>query len=513
MRVALRGAAVAAGIGLGFFLIVGWRQLTFPLQLESLEETILLHAERLASGAWTYPPPSADFVALAYNPGLYLLLWPALKVFHPSLFLLRLPGGLASLALAGIFGYLLFRRTGSRCWFLIGAVVPVVAMRSFDCNLMTGHADTIVVALALSGAFLLQGRRLPLPGSDRDLLAAAVLICAFWFKQNAAVIAAGVGLYFLLRNWRSAWRPLGVLLMFGPVAYLLAGPRLLGPDFLNATSRVPASWSRWDLEVPLRFLGFLLFWWAVPLGVAVWVWLRSARTGQLLREPVVFLLPFALATGLIGALDPGSSDNVFSLAGAWLLVVFLQEIGPALRSGAPGRARRAGVVGLAMAGAMLTHDIRDWNTPEGAEAAYADFLGTIRQLDAPIYLPWIGALDDSIPLTARAHWVALEDRCRGPNQCAPSDPFVRAMLAPVADAPAPAYVLTSSRLEDDHLLSWLTAGYALRCDFGQRWRALQELPHRFGARYPRFLYGKRAIQVIRLGHPTPPRVDVPLESP
>lgn len=484
----LHAAALVAGVGLVFFLIVAWRQLNFPLQLEAMELTILQHAQRLAAGLPIYPRPSADFVALAYNPGLYLLIGPLLKVVPASLFLLRLPDFLASVVLILLFGYVLLCLTRDWRWALAGALLPVLATRSFDCNLVTGHADILVIAIALVGALLMQGRRMPLHISDRELAAAALLASAFWFKQNAAIMAVGVASLFLLRDWRQAWRPLGMLIMFGPVAYWLAGPELFGPDFIQATSRVPSSWTRLDLPLVTRYLVFVLNWWAVPCLVAIWGWIQAARRRRLLREPLIYLFPFALLSGVMGALDSGSSDNVFSLAGAWMLVMLLQEIGPSLSAEAPLRARRPAVCALAFTMALLVHDFRDWDPPHGAAPAYADLVQTLKALDGPVYAPWLGNLPVAVPTTARAHWVALEDRVRGSGMPRPAEPFVVNLLAPVATAPAPAYLLTSSPLEKDYLLGWLSGSYVLDRDYENRWDALRELPHRFGARYPRYLY-------------------------
>lgn len=485
---ALTLAAVLATAGLAFFLVVSWRQLNFPLQLEAMELTILQHAERLAAGLAVYPPPSADFVALAYNPGLYLVTAPALKLWPGSLLLIRLPDFLASVVLILLFGYLLHCLTRSWRWALVGALLPVLATRSFDCNLVTGHADILVIAIALVGALLMQGRRMPLSISDRELMAAVLLVSAFWFKQNAAIMAVGTAALFIRRDWRSAWRPVGTLVMFGPVAYGLAGPPFFGPDFLEATWRVPASWTRWDYHLVIRYLGFVLNWWAVPCAVAVWAWLRAARQRRLLREPLIFLFPFALLSGVAGALDAGSSDNVFSLAGAWMLVMLLQEVGPALASAAAPRARRLAICALGCTAVLLLHDFRDWDPPHGAPAAFADLESTLLTLDGPVYAPWLGNLPVARSTTARAHWVALEDRVRGSGPPGPRDPWVMRVLAPVATASAPAYLLTSSPLDSDYLLGWLGDTYALERDYESRWAALRELPHRFGMRYPRYLY-------------------------
>lgn len=488
LRLALGVAVGVAAIGLGYFAYIAWRQLRFPLQLEAMELTILQHAQRLAAGLPVYPRPSADFVSLAYNPGLYLLLWPALQVVPASLTLLRLPAFAASISLIGLFGYIMWRLSRSWAWTIIAAFLPVLATRSFDCNLVTGHADIVVITIALIGALVLEGERLPLSRRDRDLIATVLLVSAFWFKQNAAIMGLGVGAYFFARDGWNAWRLLGVLAMLGPVAYWFAGPPLFGPDFIESTFRVPASWSHWHLGAAGRFLRFSLAWWAVPLGAAVRAWWQAFRDRALIAQPLTFLFPFALMSGLLGALDSGSSDNVFSLAGAWMLVMLLHSIGPWLAPAATARQRRLAIGALTLTAVFMINDFRDWEPPRRAQAAYSDFASMLRRLDGPIYAPWLGCLPEAVPATARAHWVALEDRVRGGGMPGPREPVVVSLLSPVEKAAPPAYVLTATPLETDYLLGWLAADYKLETDFGARWIALRELPHRFGARYPRYLY-------------------------
>ena len=227
---------------------------------------------------------------------------------------------------------------------------------------------------------------------------------------------------------------------------------------------------------------------AAPGLVAIWDCLQGARRRRVLREPLIYLFPVALVSGVVGALASGSSDNVFSLAGAWMLVMLLQEIGPSLHAEAPLRTRRPAVCALAFTMALLVHDFRDWDPPHAAAPAYADLVRTLEALDGPVYAPWLGNLPVAVPTMARAHWVALEDRVRGSGTPRPAEPFVVNLLAPVATAPEPAYLLTSSPLEKDYLLGWLSGSYGLDRDYENSGSGLRELPHRFGARYPRYRY-------------------------
>jgi hypothetical protein len=490
-------AAAAAGVGaLTYFCFAVARQARFPLQLECMELTVLQHATRFAAGLPVYPLPSPDFVALAYNPGLYVLMAPLIKLFGPGLTLLRLPVIAATCILIGLFGVAAWRGARSVRWGLIGAALPVFALRSFDTYLTKGHSDALMILTALGGVLLLGagetgGRRIsrrPPAGPVRLAVAALLLATSFWLKQHGALPALGAGLLLLLRERRRGWLPVLLLALCGPLAWLFAGPPLFGPDFINSTLRVPSSWSHWEPGGPLRLARFILTWWAAPFTLAAWAWLRAISERRLMVDAVLFVWPFALLSGLLGSLDIGSSDNVFALAGVWTLYVALRALTPGLRHNAGPWSRQLAVGALALTVALLAHDPREWLPSSGATAAYRDLTDVLSGLDGPVYAPWFGDPPGGVPTTSRAHWVALEDRVRGPGRRAGEQPFITSMLAPVATAPAPAYLLTISPLENDRILGWLAGAYVLQEAYGARFDPVRELPTRFGSRTPRYLY-------------------------
>ncbi len=515
-------AAAAAGAGtLAWFVYAVARQARFPLQLECMELTVLQHATRFASGLPVYPLPSPDFVALAYNPGLYVVMAPLIKLWGPSLTLLRLPAIAATCVLIGLFGLAAWRGARGGRWGLVGAALPVLALRSLDTYLTKGHSDSLMILAALGGVLLLgageaRGRRIrsrPPAGPVRLAAAALLLAASFWLKQHGALPALGGGLLLLLRERKRGWPALLLLALAGPLAWLLAGPPLFGPDFINSTLRVPSSWSHWDLGGPLRLARFILTWWAVPFGLAAWAWLRAVSERRLMVDAALFVWPFALLSGLMGSLDIGSSDNVFALAGVWTLYVALRAIMPGMRRHAGPWSRQLAVGALALTVALLAHDPREWLPSSGAAAAYRDLTGVLRGLDGPVYAPWFGDPPGGVPTTSRAHWVALEDRVRGPGRREGEQPFVKAMLAPVADAPPPAYLLTISPLENDRILGWLAGSYVLQEGFGARFDPVRELPTRFGSRTPRYLYRRADPAAGVKADPGPAAADTLRHSP
>jgi len=479
----LTGTAGLGALLLAFQGFTLWRQLVFPFQLEAMECTVLDHAVRLAAGEAVYPEPSPEFVALAYNPGLYLLLRPLFVVAPPSLALLRLPAVLAVAALTALLGWLAARASRSWRWGLVAAALFVLATRSLDGYLSTGHGDAPMIACALGGALLLEERQ----KKSRGLLAAVLLVAAFWLKQPGGVIALGAGLLLLLRDRVRAWQPLALLALLGPAAYLLAGPRLFGPDFLEATLVVPASWSAWGAPAIIRFAEHVLRWWAVPAVVACAAYWAVWRHEALLRDPLLFLWPFAALTGLMGATDLGSNDNVFALFGIWSLAILVREAATRIGASGPARAAQWGIAMLVLCAAFLAHDLRAWLPDSGAGAARADLETLLLGLDGPVYIPWFTP-PPGVAVTARAHWVALEDRIRGTGEPEERNGWIVSILKPVATAPAPAYLLLSHRLDKDRLLGWLGDDYVMQSDLGDRFAALRGLPHRFDVGPPRFLY-------------------------
>jgi hypothetical protein len=439
-------------------------------------------------------------VALAYNPGYYFVLYPLLAIWEPSLVVLRVPAVLAAWGLWTVFLIVARRASGSWRWALLIAGLPLVAGRSFDLYLTKGHGDSLLVLASVLAALAL-GATASGNVRRRDLGAAILLGCAFWLKQHAALLAIGAALLMLVRDRRASWPAMAALVLLGPIAYLFLAPRLLGPDFLTSTFVVPSSWSAWHVDGVTRCVRFLADWWLVPGVVAGWTWWRAVRARELLNDGLLFLLPFALATGLMGALDRGSSDNVFLLAGVWILLVAARALAPFVR--APGGNRRevVAVCALLASFAFLANDVRTWLPDRRADEVYRDFVAYTQELDGPICAPGLGDFPFPIATTARANWVALEDRIRGPGYKAGKYPFVASMLAPVAGAAPPAYLLTTRPLARDHILGWLADDYQLHEDVSDRFAALRELPCRFGMRAPCFVY--RRIEPAAVEPETP----------
>ena len=303
-------AGVTAAVGslaLLAFLVGG--HFGFPAYLEIMEGTVLRHFELAATGQPIYTPPAPGFVAFAYNPLYYYAAIPLSWIFGVNLMALR---ALAILGMAGIAGVMFLaarRETQSDWWGLGAAGLFAAAYKAQDAYLDSAHADSSMLFCALAGSYLLSRRR--------TWAAIALLIAAFWCKQHGALFLIG-GLAWIAwsEGPRRAWPLVALALAAGPALYLFAGPALFGSHFHFYTWETPRSWSQLDAESLTRLARLLARSYLIPAAAGVWLFARTWRSLSIWHVQ----LAMASASALMGALDPGSSDNVFA---GWGLLLIL----------------------------------------------------------------------------------------------------------------------------------------------------------------------------------------------
>src|SRR5512132_206325 len=95
-----------------FYLYVAFKRITYPYDLDFIEDNMLMQAIQVSLGKPVYVPPNADFVPQVYMP-LYTLLggW-IFKVIPPSYFPLRLLSFLATLLTAIMIFFISKRVSG-----------------------------------------------------------------------------------------------------------------------------------------------------------------------------------------------------------------------------------------------------------------------------------------------------------------------------------------------------------------------------------------------------------------
>ncbi len=260
-------------VWVGVLLVLFVNHLRFPLFLDLMEGVVLQHVERLAALQPVYTAPSPEYVPLAYNVGFYVLAVPFSWVLGLSLPTLRLIAMLATIGIAALVFFILKRATGSSTWGLIGTGLFASLYVIMDSYLDTAHSDSCFVLCALAGTAMIDRWR----SRGVRLLAVALLVLSFWFKQHGALFAIG-GVVFLTldEGWRKSLPYWLLAVVLGPVAYLFAGPALFGPEFHYFTYEVPSAWSEVSLRAFLRFSAFFGLhyvwlvlaagWWFVETG-------------------------------------------------------------------------------------------------------------------------------------------------------------------------------------------------------------------------------------------------------
>jgi hypothetical protein len=353
-----------------------------------------------------------------------------------------------------------------------------------DTYLDIGHTDSWVLSL-----LLLAGLALDRPRSTGANLAAVLLaVLAFWFKQSAAVFTAGILLFITLRKgWRSwpYWLLAGLL---GPVLYFAVPDRVFGSYFHFYTWEVPRNWLVLNLSTLYRFSGYVLS--SYPaLAVLSLTGAGVAWTRRSLRDnPWYFLLPFALLSGLQGALDPESNNNVFIPLGTWFIVAGCLALWEWQQAREAVERNCLHVLALAISFALFVYNPLTVIVSPQAPGAYQDLVGYLNTMDGPVYAPWIGQLQDGYRFSPAVHWVPLTDLERGPDIDIGDLPVVHRYLAAVEQPKGHAHILMNARLEDDPALAYLADRYTLVADLSDRIASLVTLPRRYFLGYPQFLY-------------------------
>jgi hypothetical protein len=292
--------------------------------------------------------------------------------------------------------------------------------------------------------------------------------------------------------------------MLGPALSVFGGRALFGPEFHFYTWEVPRNWIRLDTGTFVRLLTFFGRWYAVPLAAAVYFCLRRAPTNGRRWNAWQFLLPFAILTAVLGAMDPDSSDNVFIPLGTW--AVLAGTMGLHAYSTRSGRALGSQFARLALlvSFAALAYDPRNVLTSPRAGEKSAELMRLIRTLPGSTCAPDLGQLPGGPRLHPAAHWIALDDLMRARAQ---DSLTVEAVLAPAIHPPGKAWLLTYRRLNSYSCLRSLRPCYALDTDLGDRFMALEFQPRRFRLGWPRFLYRYDPAAVAARTQPDPGHAD------
>ncbi|MBP7694477.1 MAG: hypothetical protein KA764_21330 [Anaerolineales bacterium] len=197
-----RLAAAAAALAAGLFLLTAALRLTYPYDLDFVENGLLLEAWQHALGRPVYVAPNADFM-----PNVYMPLYPwlgggLLTLTGVAYWPLRLLSSAAALWTAGLLGWCAHRESG-RPWLGIAAAGLYLGgyrLTGFWYDLV--RVDALSVALAVSGwaVGVYAGRT-----RRGQWAAAGLLILAGFTKQTALALAVALAGALLLQHGRRAW--------------------------------------------------------------------------------------------------------------------------------------------------------------------------------------------------------------------------------------------------------------------------------------------------------------------
>ena len=467
---------------IGFSVFLWFNHINFPLNLEAMELTVVQHLQRIMAGQSLYIAPSPEFIPLAYAPLYYYFSVPFAWLFGANLFTLRLVAILGMLGAGAIIFLAIKKQTCSNWWAVIALGLFAAAYRVMDTYLDNAHSDSWLLFTVLLGCFLIASNR----SRATDLFGVLFLIVSFWFKQHGAIFAIGGVLYLTWRDgFRNSWFHWALAGVLGPGLYLLM-PLALGPQFHYYTFIVPSHWSELNFEAVRRYLAFIVKSYpflAAAGGLALGYFVIKDRKNAGIWY---FMLPFAMLTGFMGALDPGSNNNVFIPMGAWFIITGLLGLQKAIEQYPAVNRWALHVFAVGVSFALFLYNPVSVLVSPRANAAYQDMVEYLNTLDGPVYAPWVGQLQSGYEFSPSVHWVPMEDLVRGPGEF--NHPDVQQFLEPVIQPEGTAYILMNYPLENDPLLSPLLAEYRLEADLGERFSSLNTLPKRYNLEYPRYLY-------------------------
>lgn len=477
---------------IAFMAFLWVNHINFPLNLEAMELTVVQHLQRLMAGQPVYVEPSPDFVPLAYAPLYYYVSAPFAWIFGANLFTMRLVAILGMLGAEIVLFLAVKRQTKSNWWAIIAVGLFAAAYRVMDTYLDNAHSDSWLLFMVLLGCYLIELNR----SRTINLLGVLFLVISFWFKQHGAIFTIGGVLYLTFRDGvKNSWLYWLLAALLGPGLYAVMPAGVFGPQFHYYTFTVPSHWSEFNFSAIKRYLGYILKNYLILAGVgglaSVYFVIKKMKATSIWY----FMLPFAMLSGFMGALDPGSNNNVFISMGVWFIIAGVFGLQALMEQFAPANKWALHLLGIGASFALFFYNPASVVVSPKAPAAYQDLVGYLNTLDGPVYAPWLGQLEGGYAFSPAVHWVPMEDLIRGQGVDTFNHPNTRMLLADVIQPDGTAYILMNYPLENDPLLSFLLADYRLEADLGERFAPLTTLPKRYNLEYPRYLYKFQPQQV------------------
>ncbi|MCO6451677.1 MAG: glycosyltransferase family 39 protein [Caldilineales bacterium] len=286
------------------YLAIAISRITYPYDLDFIENAMLLQAWRGATGQAVYLPPNADFVPQVYMPLYTWIGGLLLKLTGPVLWPLRLIS-LTSVLLTAVILYFVSRREQA------GRVIAISCAALFLAGFrLSGGWYDLARVDALFGLLVIAGMAAAIYGHRTRLglaLAGALMGLTILTKQNGLIIAVVVAAYLIyVSRAKIIWylAPLGVLAILPSVWLQLSTDGWFGYYVLGIAYASPVDPGRILPTLTREFLGAMggLI---VLLGLAIAFQLRhrSQRSHWLLMIAVAVFVSVAGRASVGGNLN------------------------------------------------------------------------------------------------------------------------------------------------------------------------------------------------------------------
>jgi hypothetical protein len=173
-------------------------RLTYPFELEWLENEMVAHGMMLAQGHRIYSAPATEFIAEIYPPGYYLAIALFFKLFDTvNFFIPRLISIAALAVILALLYRIIIKEGGTKS---TGLLVSGFFLSFYEIHgtwFDLARADMLLYALLLLGLYVLAYGRRRVPAA---LWAALLLTGACYTKQTGLYFVPFAGLYLLLKD-------------------------------------------------------------------------------------------------------------------------------------------------------------------------------------------------------------------------------------------------------------------------------------------------------------------------
>jgi len=200
----------ATGLFAVMYLVAALPRVFYPYDLDFIEDSILMEAQRFALGLPVYVAPSMTFIPHVYMP---FYLWVGgwlIKIAGMGYAPLRLLSLAATLLTAGLLGYIAGRESKQPWLGWASAALYLAGYRISGFWYELARVDSLFVALSLLGLVIGIYRPARLKGTA-PVVSAIVLALAFFTKQTALAFGACMAVYLLITAARQAWIFMAVL--------------------------------------------------------------------------------------------------------------------------------------------------------------------------------------------------------------------------------------------------------------------------------------------------------------